>query len=414
MIRFQAPTREYGIRSVHIIAPALPPALDGIGDYTARLSAELARSARVKVLAAHQDASPADIAGVRTACAFDKDVRRSVRRIADVVRSDKPDWVVLQFNQFSYGKWGLNPYLPGVLRSITRMNSNGTGPRPRVAVMFHEAFVPATTWKFRIMRLWQIRQFRQLGRAADVVFFSIQPWVETFKSWFPGKPVLHLPVGSNIPVVPTTREEARARLSIQPGTFVLGLFGTTHASRMMQRIRGAASTAAAAAKAMGRQAALLYIGPHAAAVRAAVDQVPVLADGPLAADEVSRRLAAIDVALAPFVDGVSTRRGSFMAALAHGVPSVATVGPATDSLLRRESGRSLALADVDDASAFERHVQRLLQDEPGRLAMGRAAAELYRREFDWPRIAERLLDVLSANTASGEYAKESKNETVTP
>ena len=42
--------------------------------------------------------------------------------------------------------------------------------------MFHEAFVPTTSWKFRVMRLWQKRQFRALGNAAGmlgaVLFFA--------------------------------------------------------------------------------------------------------------------------------------------------------------------------------------------------------------------------------------------------
>ena len=107
-----------------------------------------------------------------------------------------------------------------MLRTAIREN-----PETRLAVMFHEDFVPAINWKFAIMRQWQRWQFKKLGRAAHLVFFSIDPWVKRYSSWFPGKPVLHLPVGSNIPLIEISNREARRRLGITDGKLVLGLFG---------------------------------------------------------------------------------------------------------------------------------------------------------------------------------------------
>src|SRR5205823_11906987 len=111
--------------------------------------------------------------------AFAPSRRRSVLGLVKRIAERQPDWVILQFNQFSFGRWGLNPLLPLALKRIKRRC-----PQTRLGVMFHEDFVPPITWKFRIMRIWQKWPFKSIGRTADVVFFSISPWVTRYGGWF--------------------------------------------------------------------------------------------------------------------------------------------------------------------------------------------------------------------------------------
>ena len=133
----------------------------------------------------------------------------------------------------------------------------------KLAVMFHEDFVPAIDWKFAIMRVWQKWQFKRLGRVADLVFFSIDPWVQKYESWFSGKPVLHLPVGSNIPHVSISRSEAKARLGIAESTTVVGLFGAVHPARNLPWI----DAAVRAVKQSGMDTTFLYIGTNESLLR---------------------------------------------------------------------------------------------------------------------------------------------------
>jgi glycosyltransferase involved in cell wall biosynthesis len=263
--------------------------------------------------------------------------------------------------------------------------------------MVHEPFVPAASWKLAIMTTWQRWQLWMLGRTADVVFLSIEPWTRRFRSWFPGKPVLHLPVGSNIPLVPTPRAEARAALGIGDTTLVLGLFGTAHGSRLLGLVRSAVETACG----VHPDAVVLYMGPHVQPICAAMQGLPVLAEGPLPAEEVSRRFAAVDICLAPFVDGVSTRRGSLMAGLQHGVATVGTCGPLTDDILQEADGHAFLLSDVGRPDDFRAHVIRLLGDGDLRERLGRGAQRLYCQEFAWNRIATRMVAAMqeSARTS---------------
>lgn len=372
-----------------IIFPVLPPALDGIGDYTACLSRALAGEHQVRVLTAQEDTL--EIEGVRVERAFSLDRRRGITEVVEAVAADPPEWCLLQFNQFSYGRWGLNPYVPLTLRRLRKRL-----PEVRLAIMFHEDFVPVTSWKNVLMTTWQRAQFFALGRMADVVFFSIEPWVRRYRPWFPGAAVHHLPVGSNIPHVGISKAAARGRLGIDSSTFVAGVFGTLHASRLEHFIEAGVR----AASGVQDDLAVLYVGPDGAALQETLGDLRVIDAGRLPAEDVSVHLAAMDVHLAPFVDGVSTRRGSFMAGIQHGVTTVGTRGPLTDELLTAEEGRAVLLSPVGDKMAYAEAVRRVAADEALRQSVGAEGQRLYRELFSWEVIAERL-GKLIANT---EYA----------
>ena len=372
---------------IHIIAAALPPQMDGIGDYTACLAAELAPSAEVTLLTGA--AQPAPIPGVRIETAFAADDPASVKKMAAFVTADKPDWVLLQYNPFSYGRWGLNLHLPETMRGLRRAS-----PKIRLAVMVHEPFVPIKTPQFAVMATWQRWQLWRLGQCADVLFFSIEPWAKRFQKWFPRKPVHHLPVGSNIERVKITRPEARVRLGIAPETVVLGVFGTASSGRLLGWVKDALD----ALHSDGIPAQLLYVGPDSQGICAALGSENIIAGGPFPAEEVSRRLSAMDIYLAAYIDGVSTRRGAFMAALQHGIAAVATCGPLTDKLLEQEAGQAFLLADVADPKAFTAAVVTLAQDTEQRQQLGQTAQQLYQREFAWESAAAHLLSSLDKET----------------
>ncbi len=366
---------------IDIIAPPLPPQIDGIGSYTACLAKELAQSVEVKVWTVlGHDYNP--IPGVTIIPAFSAEQTRSIWDVVRQIENDPPDWVVLQYNPFSYGRWGLNLHLPLALRKLRQCC-----PQVRFALMAHECFVPVINAKFAIMTVWQRWQIWHLGRTADVIFASIEAWTERFQRWFPDKRCVHLPVGSNIPHIETSRAEARAVLGIPAETIVLGVFGGAHPSRMLPWI----AEAAHAVCAQGNDVLVLSIGSGGAEIRRALGNIPLCDCGPLPEEEVSRRLTAVDIYLTPFIDGVSTRRGSFITGLQHGLATVGTLGPLTDGLLKTQNGQAFLLSEVSEQADFCRKVLSLASDVTKRQALSTDARTFYHHEFSWERIAARLL-----------------------
>jgi len=372
-----------------ILFPAFPPALDGIGDYTARLAVTLADRCDVTVITAQQDAEPVPGVQLRLVPPLDTPAGRSA--VEKVVVADAPDWLLIQFNQFSYGRWGLNPLFPLAIRRLRRRC-----PALRIAVMFHEDFVPITSWKFAAMTTWQRWQFWMLGRQADHVFFSIEPWAERYRSWFPHAPVTALPVGSNIPNQKVSYNDARVALGIAPDQFVAGVFGTAGPSRLLSLIRAATDALAARVPSL----LVLYVGPHGSAIRDALGPIPMRDAGALPAPDVSRHLAAMDVHLTPFDDGVSSRRGSCLAGLQHGVATLTTEGVHTEEVFLDARDTALCMTPVDAPDAFARIAVDLWEHPDRRHEIGRQGRLLYESHCDWPVVAEQFLTELVGTVGS--------------
>jgi len=373
---------------IDIVNTALPPQFDAIGHYTRLFSQELARFADVRLLLpTGRDYDPID--QVALAPCFSLDTPDGIRGLIEPVCANPPDWLLLQYNPFGYGKRGHAPHLVPTLRELKRRC-----PSLKLAVMAHENFVPC--WgdlRFMAMATWQVPQFWQLGHTADIFFVSIQPWADHARGWFRQIPVHWLPVGSNIPPVAVSRESARDRLGIADETLAVGLFGTAHVSRLLPLVAATLSEV----RKTGIDARLLYIGPDGAAIREALGTLePICAEGPLPFDEVSQRFVAMDVYLAPFSDGVSARRGSLMTGLDHGIASVGTSGKHTDTLFRESDEKAILLAPVGDEAGFQQRLLRLLREPELRQRIGQGGKQLYDQHFDWPPLVQKLLHALEA------------------
>ena len=358
--------------NVALLFPALPPVLDGIGDHTARLAEALARAGHdVRVLTAQVDADP--VPGAEVRCVLDAARPSDFRGLFDAVDANVPDVLVVQYNPFSWGRYGFNVALPERLRQLKRRH-----PAMTLAVMMHEPFVPVTDWKFAVMTTWQRWQLWRLGHIADVFFCSIEPWAERFSQWFPRTPVLHLPIGCNIPVTTLDRDAVRSRFGFED-RLVVGLFGSA-----LRYVPDCVTAAAEAISEKDESALVVYVGTKGGAVQDAWEGAVDL--GPLPAPDVSAVFQSMDLYLTPYPDGASTRRGTLMAGLAHGVPTLTTEGPNTDAALSRAAPSALRMAPVGDAGAFARAAVDLI----GESGVGEGGCALYARMFDWPVVAERL------------------------
>lgn len=366
---------------IDIISPILPPTLDGIGDHTSHLAKALAaEGCDIRIVTAQKDWR--SLAGVRVEQGFDLDRRSGILDVVDPICEDPPDCVLLQFEQFSYGRWGLNPYLP---LALWRLRKACRGMQ--IAVMFHEDFTRLSSIRFAIMSAWQRPQFWTIGQLADTALFSTEPWAEEYRHWFPNTDVCHLPVGSNIPDRGATRVRERRRHDISEDVLVLGLFGSAHPSRLLSHV----NASVAACRTTGTSCQLLYVGPDGDRVRKLLeDDLPLIDAGPLSAADVSKCLSTVDVYLAPFEYGVSTRRGSFLAGLQHGLPTVSTVGPETGQVLRKHDGAAFELSPWSNREAFVSAVLDLANRPDIQENMGKKARSLYQSTFDWPQIAKSL------------------------
>lgn len=287
--------------------------------------------------------------------------------------------VVLQYNPFLYGRWG---FAPRLVASLLRACRSVGGPR--LALMIHETYFPISDWRSALMGSTQYGQLRLLHAMSELVFVSIEPWAKVLASWHPRRPVVQLPIGSNLPDRRSERAAARQEIGADAETFVVVSFSGGHPSRSVEH----SVTAVNAIVDSGQRVMMLNLGAGAPVLEGLDGEVKVVQPGFQPAPDLARMLSAGDLFLAPFTEGVSARRGSMMAALQHEVAVLGTRGHLTDGWLGDSA--AVELVDVHEVRAFADTAAGLASD-PTRLAnLAAAGGELYRSALDWPVIADRV------------------------
>jgi len=213
-------------------------------------------------------------------------------------------------------------------------------------------------------------------------------------SWLPPNPAKasFIPVGANIPAV-TARAKA-ARNGHEPKT--IAVFGVTDGGNISQEVSDIVLTARKAAEHVPR-VRLVTLGRGSAEsearFREALNGSPVeyQALGLLPAQEVSRVLAASDVAL--FVRGpISTQRGSAIASIACALPLVAYARPCLPGPLA-EAG--VVPVPYGDREGLAQAALRVLTDSQLWLELHQRSERAHQKYFSWEAVAARFTELLN-------------------
>ena len=365
-----------------LLSGAFPPQFNGIGDYTWCLSQELANQGQqVAVLTSFAPARPKP-SEVEVIGCFDASRPQTISgALHQLLKGDRFDWVIVQYNPFSFGRRGFAPWLVSALRAT----------EVPTAVTFHETFaVPLWPWQHILMRIWQYPQFVLLVRTGHCHFVSTERWLAQVRRWA-DRPSFLLPVGSNLPLCKLTKSEARKHLGLPNDALVLGVFGFAHLSKKTEWI-------GAAARLIHNRfpkTQILCVGEVGARIRGICGNVPVNDHGSLPGPDVSVRLRAMDLFLAPLTDGISARRGSVIAAFQHGLPICSTVRKYTDRFLQELVSPALSLTPNDDATLFAETALKMAEFTLQDPDLGRDLVNFHDQHFAWPVIARRVLERLS-------------------
>jgi glycosyltransferase involved in cell wall biosynthesis len=290
----------------------------------------------------------------------------------------RADVLVIPYNPFMWGRRGFAPRLVlDVL--VARLRRR----RPLLALAVHEPYVPIRDSRSLLMGAWQRFQLVALLLLVDRRFASIERWVERFDRI---RPTLLLPSGSNLPDARSSRERMREELQAN-GDFVVATLSTGNPSHLVRHVEATLEQLAARLP----EVVFLQLGAGAPEVRAP-EGVRRVAPGRLPAARLAAHLAAADLFLVPFVDGVSSRRGSFVAGLCEEVCVLGTNGKLTDSRL---AGAGLELVDPAGTEVFASRAVELALDSTRRARAAERGRRLFELEFAWDVIASRLLEAVS-------------------
>jgi polysaccharide biosynthesis protein PslF len=368
--------------SVLLVSGEYPPDVGGLADYTAYLRRALAaRGVHVEVLTRARGPSESSV---------HRSVHRwNARSLAHLVRLAPRHGIVhLQYQPAAFDLLGDMCLVPLVLRA-----------RARVVTTFHDARVPYLFPKAGPLRRLAVRLLARTSAA--VVAADVR---DLLALRAPAARSYRVPIGSNVPNAPPPdyqREVFRARLGLAPGQLAVAYFGLLNASKGLPTLVGAWQRVLAAEP----TARLLLLGGATGASdptdRATADRVlpdldrfgdRVVRTGYLQPAALSAHLLAADVALLPFADGASPRRGSLLACAAHGLPIVSTA-PASAGL-----EQVILAVPAGDADALGRAVLRVASEPDLRERLIRGSAQLS-QQTTWERIADQHLAIYQSLSA---------------
>lgn len=398
------------------ITGEFPPMQGGVGDCTNEIALALAkRGVEVSVLTTEDGRQTTtddrSISILRSVKKWDWGALGEIRKAIGETRAD-----IYHF-QYQTAAFGMHPMINFAPRFLRK------APVKSV-VTFHD---------LRPMYL-----FPKAGRARDWVTFHLartsDAVVATNEEDYVRLDSLDLrrlsliPIGSNIdptPPVGFDREALRANLGVGRAEILLCYFGFLNDSKGGESlIRALAELPNAKLVMLGGQTGAS--DPTNVAYLAHVKQVVadlgltgrVIWTDFLPQKDVSAHFLASDACVLPYRDGASYRRGTFMAALAHGMAIVTTEDPPKSGLARTTDGRTgmhdgalpelrdgenVLLVPPDDAVAIAGAVKRVVASPELRERLQRGARETA-QFFTWARIAQehlKLYESLLQNTGNG-------------
>jgi glycosyltransferase involved in cell wall biosynthesis len=372
---------------MHLITSEYPPQAGGVADYTRLVAGGLAAAGEevhVWCPAADEEVDGADVGarGVTVHRELGRFAPADLRRVGRMLDAHAaPRRLLVQYVPHGYGYRSLNVAFCMWLWRRAALSGD------RVEVMVHEPFSAFGEGSRRQDAAAVIHRLMAtiLLRASRRVWVSIPAWGRCWRPYALGRrvPFEWLPVPSTVEVAGDlgARAQLRARYGVGEDGLLVGHLGT-----YPRRVAADLERLLPSVSARDEAAAFLLLGPGGVELRARAaggrdSLAPRLhATGRLPARELSAHLAACDLLVQPFPDGVSTRRTSVMAGLAHGVAVATTEGRLTEPLWA--ASRAVALAPAGDATALSETVARLLTDAPERARLADAGRALYRERFD--------------------------------
>lgn len=364
---------------IHLVTPEYPPQLGGVSDYTQLVARALAGAGDdIHVWSPEGGTGDGDHS-ITVHPAMGRFRRQDLERAGALLdRYPAPRRLIVQWVPHGYGFRAMNV---AFCLWLWRRAANGD----QVEVMVHEPYLEfwEGTWRQTAAAAVHRVMTVILMRAARRVWISIPAWEAMWKPYGFGRPVpfTWLPIPSSVQA-PAPDEVARLRQRVggQSRLVVghLGTYGPHIASMLMERLPAVLAHPARPRVLLIGAGSDTFLPRLLARCPDSADAVH--ASGTVTAGDLAAHVAACDVMVQPYPDGISARRTSAMAALLLGIPIVTTTGRLTEALW--EASGAVKLSPVGDLAGFPDHVRQLLEHPDERRQMAHKARALYDELFD--------------------------------
>lgn len=374
------------------ICPKFDPISDGLGHHTTLFMSQLAKSPDFEnchiITSSHSQIIGKHKGNDKVHAIIDDWNFVNLCKIIPLIMRLKPENIFVQYEPFMYQqRGGINFGIPFFLLYISLFKAQ------KVHTYFHELYHPFNgTFKTLIMFICHHLMFIITMLASSKIYCSTKNNFKRILFFrFQNSGNLHLlHVGANIKKYSFKNHSfLKEKLGILPNELVLGLFGTFHTSKNTKEILESLIS-------VKRPIKILYIGASQSDVLQLVSQdkqeelSKILVSTGFASDQdCSEYFQILDSLICFFIDGLSTRRGSAIMALSHGVPIISSTTYKTEEIFKNKN-----FIKLFETNHFENRLVTTLNnfDLNQRGQHGDEIIQFHETYFSWASIVRKYIE----------------------
>lgn len=307
--------------------------------------------------------------------------------LVNKIKRQKTDWVIFQYNGYSYNRFGAPNWLSSFYKKINDLE--GT----KLCLIVHETFIrEESSWKLKVYRFLQKRTLKIATRYADLILTTTHLYQQQLAEMKRKSELFFTPSNfeNYIHELATNKEGSNE--------LILGTFGNRNPEfllNVLDILNGKHLTCQ-----------FHFIGNYQPKYIKAIKDytkklefIKISRSGKLTDRNIVQYLAKLNafILLEPVREdgggGLNTKSGASATALCMGIPIFSTKGDFTHPDVFEEN-KNYILLDHHDVAKSSVIIYDLVTKPENLIEIGKQAKELYENEFAWKRYVDKMLTLM--------------------
>jgi glycosyltransferase involved in cell wall biosynthesis len=369
-----------------IISRNFPPTICGVGDYSYWLANTLeSLKNEITVITTNKASS----AGKTNVISIGENWSiLKLHRILSVIRSENPEFIIMQYVCQLYGRAGVIPSIV-LLVFLIKLKFKSI----KLIITFHELWIPLTSKDF-ILGVVQRLEAGFIILATNSSIITTRTREKALKKLFPWKKIYKISVSSNIP------NKSLKSFIYSPNykkeNLILNTFGRLHPERDLLTVVQAMKIIISqkyniTLKIVGKIDKGMAYALLLKEIRRLGIEKNIIWTSICSTNEIAEHFKNSDIYLSPELEGASGRRTTLMTALSFGLPIIAYDGIDTEKILK--NGVNIILIPPRNPDILAQKIIELANNEKMRIGLGEKAIETFKKHFSWKIIGNRYEEI---------------------
>lgn len=307
--------------------------------------------------------------------------------LVNKIKRQKADWVIFQYNGYSYNRFGAPSWLTKFYRRIRHAQDT------RLCLIVHETYIrEESSLKLKIYRFLQKRTLKRVSKYADLILTTTHLYKSQLKA-FHRK--------AHLAFTPSNFEDFIKELEPEvktDGQLILGTFGNRDPEFLLNVLTHLDH--------LGLDCEFLFIGNYQPQYIKLIKEytkklkhIKISRSGKLTDRNIVKFLYKLDafILLEPVREdmggGLNTKSGSSATALCMGIPIFSTKGDFTDENVFKTDINYIQLYPENEVKSAEIIFNNVNEQDKLR-QIGAAGKQLYEQEFSWPHYTSKILRLM--------------------